>query len=170
MIHTYIYIYTYVYIYIYQICVSFNIYREHIALSNPSNFTMAGQHPSAQPLRCFQLSPGEFWDGTPVQTQLFLGGRKLDFVPQIPMAKSISLIPILRLSSRHLQHFPPTSMTTFVSLGFMIHLGQSLSPRNLGPSELGPLHPYSKDFCFSRIWVHHGSSPNYIPSGKSMQK
>ena len=71
------------YIYIYQIYVSFNIYREHIDLSNPSNFTMAGQHPSAQPLRCFQLSPGEFLDGTPVQPQ-FLGGIKLDFVPQIP--------------------------------------------------------------------------------------
>ena len=32
-------------------------------------------HPSAQPLRCFQLSPREFSDGNPVGPQ-FLGGRK----------------------------------------------------------------------------------------------
>ena len=68
-----------------------------LVLSNPSNFTMAGQHPSAQPLRCFQLSPAEFSNGAPVETH-FWGGRLLEILPLKFHTKSmflIILIPIL---------------------------------------------------------------------------
>ena len=156
-----IYIYIrYIYI-IYQIYVSFNIYREHIDLSNPSNFTMAGQHPSAPATAL--LSTVSWWVlGWYPRAATVFGRNKTGFRPANSMRNpsSWSQFSGLSVSSRHLQHFPPTSMTTFVSLGFMIHLGQSLRPRILAflqsadPEILARLSwtPfilfYSKDFCF----------------------